>query len=183
MGIVTVTDFNAYTGNYEESDLKQYYLDSAESIVSSYLGYDIECQEYDETIEGLDAPYLILNALPIESVDSITEKDGTVVDYDEDDVEIKAEKVTVYDDDTPVTFSRGTRYRVVYTAGYDDTTIPGLVKLTVLRIASLLITESSGNIGITAKSFGDAGSKTFVNYTNFAKYLEPISTYRLVKLW
>jgi hypothetical protein len=49
--------------------------------------------------------------------------------------------------------------------------IPDIIKLTVLRIAALLQSESDSNIGVTSKSFADSGTRTFVNYTNFDKYL------------
>jgi hypothetical protein len=58
--------------------------------------------------------------------------------------------------------------------------LPNIIKLTGLRIAALLQTEGDSNIGVTGKSFGDSGSRTFVNYTNFDKYLLPISKHRLL---
>jgi len=61
-------------------------------------------------------------------------------------------------------------------------TIPPEIISTILRIAALLQTESDGNIGITGKSFGDSGSRTFTNFTNFHKFLFPISRYRLKRI-
>jgi hypothetical protein len=58
--------------------------------------------------------------------------------------------------------------------------LPGIIKMTVLRIASLLQNESDSNIGITSKSFADSGTRTFINYTNFDKYLIQISNYKLL---
>jgi hypothetical protein len=58
--------------------------------------------------------------------------------------------------------------------------MPSLFKQTALRIAALLLTENDGNIGITSKSFGDSGSRSFMSYTNFDKYLSPLSRYRLL---
>jgi len=57
--------------------------------------------------------------------------------------------------------------------------LPPLIKITVLRIGALLESESGGNIGITGNQFQEGGSRTFVNYTNFMKFLSPISHYRL----
>ena len=62
------------------------------------------------------------------------------------------------------------------------TTIPAEIISTILRIASLLQSESESNIGVTSKSFGDSGSRSFVNYTNFNKFLLPISRYRLKRV-
>jgi hypothetical protein len=64
----------------------------------------------------------------------------------------------------------------------DANGIPRIIRLTVLRIAALLQSESDENIGVTGKSFGENGSRTFVNYTNFDKYLLPISKYKLVRI-
>ncbi|MCL2381328.1 MAG: hypothetical protein FWC64_07005 [Treponema sp.] len=57
-----------------------------------------------------------------------------------------------------------------------------LFKVTCLRIATMLQTEGGSNIGVTSKSFGDSGSRTFVNYTNFDKYLLPIAAYRKIRI-
>jgi hypothetical protein len=66
------------------------------------------------------------------------------------------------------------------TIGVIETSMPVIFKQTVLRIAALLLTEADNNIGITSKSFGDMGSRTFISYTNFDKYLYPLSKYRLI---
>jgi len=62
------------------------------------------------------------------------------------------------------------------------TTIPAEIILTILRIAALLESESNQNIGVTSKSFAESGNRTFVNYTNFNKFLFPISKYRLKRV-
>jgi hypothetical protein len=58
--------------------------------------------------------------------------------------------------------------------------MPAIFKQTALRIAALLAMEANENIGVTSKSFGDSGSRTFINYTNFDKYLSPLSKYKLI---
>jgi hypothetical protein len=62
----------------------------------------------------------------------------------------------------------------------DGTDMPKIIKLTIMRIAAILQTESDGNIGVTSKSFGENGDRTFVSYTNFDKYLLPLSNYKLL---
>ena len=52
--------------------------------------------------------------------------------------------------------------------------IPGLVKLTIFRIAALITAESGGNIGITSKSMTD-GSRTFIKTTDYSPYLQQIA--------
>jgi hypothetical protein len=68
-------------------------------------------------------------------------------------------------------------------SGGGAVTLPGMPQIivqTVLRIAALLESESSGNIGVTGKNFAESGGRTFVNFINFDKYLLPISTYKLL---
>ena len=67
---------------------------------------------------------------------------------------------------------------VTFTAGF-STDLPQIIKLTVLRIAALLQTESNNNIGISGKSFMD-GSRTFMNFVNYDKYLIQCSKYKLI---
>ncbi|MDR0411249.1 MAG: hypothetical protein LBH75_04660 [Treponema sp.] len=58
--------------------------------------------------------------------------------------------------------------------------MPLIFRQTALRIAALLQTESQNNIGVSGVSFGESGSRSFINYTNFDKYLSPLSRYRLL---
>lgn len=57
--------------------------------------------------------------------------------------------------------------------------VPEIVRLTVMRIATLMLMEGGENIGVSSKSFSD-NTRTFISYTNYAKYLSPIQTYREV---
>jgi hypothetical protein len=110
--LVTVTQFNDYTGNYEDSEqttsLKETFLESAQNLVGEYLRYDPE-----------------------------------------------------------------------NTGNWADGNIPELVRLTILRIATLMLMEGGENIGVTGKSFSD-NSRSFISYTNYLKYLNPLQTYRKV---
>lgn len=112
--LVTVSEFNSYTGNMEaESDqiaLKEQYLSSAQQIVADFLRFDPENHEWS-------------------------------------------------DDPT-------------------QNTCPPIIKLTIKRIATLLLMEAGENIGITSKSMPD-NSRTFINYTSYMKYLRPIQNFRV----
>lgn len=57
--------------------------------------------------------------------------------------------------------------------------VPEIVRLTILRIATLMLMEGGENIGVSSKSFAD-NSRTFISYTNYLKYLSPLQTYREV---
>lgn len=57
--------------------------------------------------------------------------------------------------------------------------VPEVVRLTILRIATLMLMEGGENIGVSGKSFAD-NTRTFISYTNYMKYLSPLQTYRKV---
>ncbi|MFA6845461.1 MAG: hypothetical protein WCR02_07025 [Sphaerochaetaceae bacterium] len=106
--IMTVADFNAYSGNFEDSSdavaIKTMFLKSAQEICDTYLGFDSEVKWTSEQM-------------------------------------------------------------------------PEVVKLSILRVATLMLSETGGNIGLTGKSFAD-NSRTFVNYSNYRKYLQPLDGIR-----
>lgn len=65
-----------------------------------------------------------------------------------------------------------------FTSAAGTLAIPDIIKTTCLRIAALLQLEESQNIGVNSKSFGDSGSRSFLNVTNYDPYLSKISAYR-----
>jgi hypothetical protein len=77
-------------------------------------------------------------------------------------------------------FPRGEdNIRVSLTAGWEVQQMPPVVTLSILRIATLMLSETGGNIGLTGKSFAD-NSRTFVNYSNYRKYLQPLDSLRIL---
>ena len=64
----------------------------------------------------------------------------------------------------------------------DITEIPQIIKLTAMRIASILQMESDSNIAISSKYFAESGTRTFINTTDFFKYLVQISQYKLIRI-
>jgi hypothetical protein len=175
MSFVTVDDFKQYSGVFDDNAELQVYIDSAEQIVENYLGYSVLEKTYNDVLSGKGTSLLQLKARPITDITSILIDDGPV---DLSNI--------LYDKDEFITYKNNIfpcgNYNVEaeYTAGYALADIPELIKMTVMRIASLLQTESNQNIGVTSKSFADSGTRTFVNYTNFDKYLIQASKYKLI---
>ena len=64
-------------------------------------------------------------------------------------------------------------------ARWEQNAVPSLVKTTILRIATLMLMEAGENIGVSGKSFAD-NSRSFISYTNYSKYLNPLQTFREV---
>lgn len=173
--IVKIEELQKYSGVYvDDTTSQEMFLGSAQGIVENYLGYEIESKVYNRLYNGLGYSDLRLDVKNVTAISKITI----------DDTEIDTSNIII-DDDSIIRkdgkFTDGTKnVYVEFTAGYDTDTIPELMKLTVLRIATLLQSESDSNIGITSKSFGDAGTRVFQNYTNFDKYLLPLSRYKLL---
>ena len=55
---------------------------------------------------------------------------------------------------------------ISYSAGWTVEEMPSVIIISILRIATLMLSETNGNIGLTGKSFSD-NSRTFINYSNY----------------
>ena len=167
--IVTKEELLGYSGIEFENgnNIAELFIGSAQNIVESYLGYEIESKEYTKHFALHTSNVIKVGVKNITVVKEITVDGTPIEDYYINDDKIIL-KQPVISDNIIVTF----------TAGFGED-LPPIIKLTVLRIAALLQTESNNNIGISGKSFID-GSRTFINYTNFSKYLDTCSKYKLI---
>ena len=167
--IVTKEELEGFTGVQFENgnNIAELFIGAAQNIVENYLGYEVESKEYTKHFSLHSSNIIKCEVKNITAVKEIT-VDGILVEnyYIDDDKIIL--KQPVISDNIIVTF----------TAGF-STDLPQIIKLTVLRIAALLQTESNNNIGISGKSFMD-GSRTFMNFTNYDKYLISCSKYKLI---
>ena len=167
--VITKEELQGYTGVEFENgnNIAELFIGAAQNIVESYLGYEIETKEYTKHFELHSSNVIKCGVKNITNVTEIT-VDGTLVEnYYIDDDKIILKQPVISDN-----------IIVKFTAGF-GTDLPQIIKLTVLRIAALLQTESNNNIGISGKSFMD-GSRTFINYTNYDKYLISCSKYKLI---
>lgn len=171
MSYVSVTDLQKYSSVYSDDVVQQQYIDAAENIVNNYLGYIPTVSTYAQFLNGNGTNELQLAAKPIITLTSIHINGQSIPT-----TEFYTVGEFIYYNIFPV----GNRnIEVNYTAG--NVIIPEVIKLTVLRIAALLQTESDSNIGITSKSFADSGTRSFINTVNFDKYLIQISDYRIIR--
>ena len=167
--VVTKEELQGFTGVEFESgnNIAELFIGASQNIVESYLGYEIESKEYTKHFALHSSNIIKCGVKNITVVSEIT-IDGTPVEnyyIDNDKIILKQ---PVISDNIIIRF----------TAGFSED-LPAIIKLTVLRIAALLQTESNNNIGISGKSFID-GSRTFTNFTNFSKYLDACSKYKLI---
>lgn len=167
--IVTTKELEGFTGVQFESgnNIAELFIGASQNIVENYLGYEIESKEYVKHFALHSSNVIKVGVKNITAVKEIT-IDGTPVEnYYIDDDKIILNQPVISDN-----------IIVTFTAGFGED-LPQIIKLTVLRIAALLQTESNNNIGISGKSFMD-GSRTFTNFTNFSKYLDTCSKYKLI---
>lgn len=178
--ILTVSQFDVYSGNYEEGEqivaLKTQILKSAQEVVSEYLGFDPESAQHTDFISGIGNNRLYLFAHPVSQVTSV-ELNG---------VPVASTEFTIHD--RYLRLKEGVwpegdeNVLVAYTAGWSAQTLPETIKTVILQIATLMLMEAGENIGVTGKSFGE-NSRTFINYNNFAKWLQKLDPYKIVRLY
>jgi hypothetical protein len=179
--IASIDMFNTYSGNFEDSPgavlLKTAFLTSAEEIVTSYLGFDPALQAYtDVTVSGTGMRRLYLPSRNIKAIEEITVGsamvDRTLIVACDDHIRFA---------DPETVFPYGVdNIRLGYTAGWEHDSMPAVITLSILRIATLMLSETGGNIGLTGKSFAD-NSRTFINYSNYRKYLQPLDALRIIR--
>jgi hypothetical protein len=183
MSYVPVEELQKYSNVHGDPALQQGYVDAAENIVNAYLGYSPVLHSYTHSFNGTGADELQLKAKPVALI-AVT-INGETIPLSEFHHARDSEFI-YYDKIFPCGKKNVT---VTYNAGWgitpdDDEAnsgyLPGIIKMTVLRIAALLQAESDNNIGVTSKSFADSGTRTFVNTVNFDKYLVQISGYKIL---
>lgn len=177
--IVSLNSFNAYSGNWEDSEraveCKTVFLETAEEVVKDYLGFDPVLSERVVELEGALKKGIWLPCRNVVEIKSV-EVDGHELPPDE--YRLVGDKLCdTKNSQTP--FVSGT-FRVTFLAGWSIDKMPSLILLTILRVATLMMTEGNGNIGLTSKSFAD-NSRTFVNYANYRKYLHPLDSLRIMR--
>jgi hypothetical protein len=180
MGMITTDQLALYSGiksaDSNRLALMEIYIGAAEQAVRDYLGFDPQNQDYVHMLDGDGSRSLQLRAWPVESIASIVRQGESI---DPAGVNIDREFLRYLDGTTwpnaPLSVV------VTYTAGWSSSEMPAAIKLAVLQIAALKYTEEGGNLAVTSKSFGDAGTRTFQNSTNLEKFLEKLEGLRLTR--
>lgn len=170
--------FNDFCNDYEQSEdidaLKMQYLISAREIVESFLGYKLSIHDVTEDHVFTGSNDIYLREFPVQEVYSL-KVNGKY---------LPAPYFTLRGDHVRLEghccIHEGEEIEVQYCAGFRA--IPDLIETTILRLAALIKTEANGNIGLTSKSYGNEGSRSFVNFTSFDRYLQPLYPFRTIKL-
>jgi hypothetical protein len=176
MDLISLEEFETYSGKHDNEDMLIQIINAAEAIVINFLGFNPKFSAYTDTISGNGRDTLSLYR---KNISNITE---LIIDGKEIDVSLVSvcgckNECIYYADKFPTGHGN---IKISYSAGYE--TIPAEIKMAVLRITSLLEMESNGNIGITSKSFGDDGSRTYIHTIDYTPYLQPVSGYKVLGL-
>lgn len=169
--------FNVYTNNYESDPeidaLKMQYLVSAREVVQNYLGYRLDIHDVTEDHVFTGSKDIYLREFPVQDCYSVKVNGEYLPPMY---YSLRGDHVRINDGHC---HCHG-EVEVQYCAGYRK--IPDLISQTILRIASLLQTEANGSIGLTSKSYGNEGTRSYVNFTSFDRYLQPLYPFKTIKL-
>jgi hypothetical protein len=171
MALILESDLNSYIDDTSVNPTKAIIVGAAEQVVIDYLGYDPTSATRSYSFLGTGYDFTVLPVPGASAVASVKIGDETL-DAALYALDTATNQIVL---DDGYYFTRNAKVVIAYTAGW--ATIPNAIKLATLRIAALMYDEAHGNIGITGKQFADL-SKQFINYSNYDKYLRPLSRYR-----
>lgn len=157
--LISTDELSDFSGKYPENDDKQKnYIAAATEIIGAYLGYD------PLTYEGWRKEH--------EKTITVYSTDGTTF-YINDAYGVVAD---IPDGVTPEPTLFENQYQ--YTVVVSEIIYPDSVKLVCKEISTLMQEEENQNIGINSKSFGESGTRSFLNVVSYDKYLARISRFR-----
>ena len=179
--LITAEELAAYTGGYAEdqASLRATYASAASEIIKDFLGFDPNEEARVEYFDSTGLSRISLEAKPITAI--------TKVEFLESGSWVEKPLAEFFIRDhflyrASMPFSSGeASIRVSFTAGYAVADVPGIMKMTALRIGGVLAAEQDGNIGVSSKASQDTGTRVFLN-SRFDRYLEPLENYRIYKI-
>lgn len=174
MAYITEAELKNFTNKFVEEDtpLVEMYLDSAMDTIKNYLGYDPELKEYETTSRRDGSNIISLNA-PVVNVLQVFENG---VEMKDEKIDTAKNYVFRYSDNSKKPFKKDIPYTFVFQGGFE--TVPSIIKITALQIASLLWESQGGNLAVNSTSFADSGTRVFNNF-KIDRFLEQISKYRI----
>lgn len=187
MAYITVDDLINFAKKVpdEEDNSPQKYVDSAIEMVTKYLGYSPEEQNYTTVRRGDGGKLFELEAKPINEITKVlineTEIEPNLFYYEKDSHRIKF----LNDDD----FQKSNLYTFIYSAGYKNkienekeiSQVPYIIQITTLQVADLLWESSGGNLAVNSTSFADTGTRVFNNFSA-ERFLKQIEQFKIVKM-
>lgn len=170
--IITLESFNSYINNWEDGeemrDLKKSIISAAEEVVCNYVGYN----PYSHLVESEYHTCSGRNRVELNDANPQSIQEAYLRGRDVSDCCTIRGGALYYKG-----LQKGDEIEVTYTAGWERRDIPAVFANTILRIASLMFAETGGAIGLTGRTSPD-GSKSYINYTNYSKYLSNLDPYK-----
>lgn len=155
--LITAEELKSFSGNYDSENADSY-IKSAQDLIETSIGFNPETnEEWKDTIKT--------------EID-VWSDDGETFYLDED--------MTILADIPEGADVQPTLTEDMYCYFIDEEVIvvPELIKLVCKEIATLMQLEENQNLGINSKSFGDSGTRSFLNVTNYDQYLKKLSKYK-----
>lgn len=171
---VTLAEFNAYINDYNDTAAQQALkidmLNSAQSLVEDYLGYTLGEAAAEETYTWLNkCSHSVMLPKPCE-ITTLKINGDSVTSY------LEHGRFYVRDKDN---YYRDYRNALIEIKGYWNLQpTPDVVKMVILKIASLLAMETNKRIGVTGVQLPDGNGHQYVSYTNYKKHLLALNPYR-----
>lgn len=151
----------------DRDELFALYLNAAQEVIERHIGYTLAKCEYRHRVSGMGSQRIILKAFPV--FDIVFEDTCCAA------IDVKKNIITLAS-----CLEKNKTVGVRYTAGYTSETLPELFRLTIMRIAALMVSEESGDIAITGKNFGDEGGRTFISTRDYTRLLNVLDSYRII---
>lgn len=180
--ILTLDEFNLYLNDFntDNDPMKTMVLKSAQEIVEQYLGYSLEIYEVTEKKYLVNTDFVSLR----EHVAAIKEISINEQALASNDIKNVYRNFVVFNaqyfGDLVIVYYSGFKAQVEGALFENNEDCPDSIKLAILQIAALKYMETGKRIGVTGMNTPDGVGTTFVNYTNYNKWLQAIAPYRYV---
>ena len=176
MAYCTIEDLQKFSETFSDNTaLVQGYIDAAADIINGYIGYNAHFNTYTEQVNGTGRTRILVNHANIKKINRIS-INGKKLELEPGAIGITSGVLYTTDYVFPYGFKN---IEIEYEAGFTDEEVPAIFKQINIEIANLIQTMSGNNIGVTSKSFINEGSRTFIQNTNYDRYLQNLSTYKL----
>lgn len=171
---VTLAELNAYLNDYNDSEdiqaQKIGMLKSAQSIVEKNLGYTLGEASEEETYTWVNkCSFGIMLPKPVE-ITTLKINGDTITDYLCHGIWYVKDKDNMYRDYKNA--------EIAITGYWNLQPTPDIVKLVMLKIASLMFMETQKRIGVSGVQLPDGMGHQYISYTNYDKHLLALTPYR-----
>lgn len=177
MAIITTDELNTYLNDYNDDydiiALKQAIINAAQSVIENYLGYEIVTGEVDEeTITFINKVEHCILLPKYANYISELKTNGSVI------TNIVRFGFFYYKDADNL-YINYKNCEITAKGIFAFTTIPDVIKISCLKIASLMYMETNKRIGVSGVQLPDGLGHQYISYNNYDKHLFVLNSYRM----